>query len=141
MSILRVVLSALAVWRLTHLLHFEDGPFQVLKKLRGLLRRLSLSGFLDCFVCLSLWVAVPFGCALGSSSAEIVLLVFGLSAAAILIDRAVGIPEAEDAAVEERYVEELDRWILDGPWTTAGQRLSIEPIGGTPRTGPLRRSA
>ena len=128
MSILRVMLSALAVWRVTHLLHSGDGPFLVLRKLRRWLRSVSLSGFLDCFLCLSLWVAVPFACALGGSFPEIVLLVLGLSAAAILIDRVAGFSEAGAVALEEPYVEEMDRWFLDGPGSNAGQRLSIDPL-------------
>jgi hypothetical protein len=47
-------LSVLCVWRVTHLLHAEDGPWDLLV----LLRRLAGTGItgkvMDCFYCLSL---------------------------------------------------------------------------------------
>jgi hypothetical protein len=54
-----LTLGLLAVWRITHLLAAEDGPGEILARLR----RLAGSGFwgrlLDCFLCLSLWAAAP----------------------------------------------------------------------------------
>ena len=49
MSIVRIVAAALAVWRLTHLIHSEDGPFRILKRMREALRRVSMSGAVECF--------------------------------------------------------------------------------------------
>src|SRR5207302_5380198 len=43
------MLGVLAVWRLTHLLTDEDGPFDWIARLR---RRAG--GLMDCFYCLSL---------------------------------------------------------------------------------------
>lgn len=81
------LLAALAVWRITHLLHVEDGPFEVLMRLR----RVAGFGFwgelLDCFYCLSLWIAVPFAWLTGESWKERLLLWPALSAAAILMER------------------------------------------------------
>lgn len=56
------VVVALAVWRVTHLLAREDAPGQVLARLRA---RLSgrWAGLMDCFHCLSLWVAAPLALA------------------------------------------------------------------------------
>ena len=55
---LRLVLAALATWRLTHLLVEEDGPGHVLGRLRGAVDRTPLVGLLDCFGCASVWVGV-----------------------------------------------------------------------------------
>ena len=53
----RFVLASLAVWRLSHLLTLEDGPFDLIVRLR---MRLGDAGrALDCFYCMSLWVAAP----------------------------------------------------------------------------------
>lgn len=53
-----VTLSLLCVWRITHLLQAEDGPWDLLVRFR----RMAGSGFvgelLDCFYCLSLWVTL-----------------------------------------------------------------------------------
>jgi len=82
-----LVLGVLGVWRLTHLLVAEDGPWEVVIRLR----RRAGTGFwgnlLDCFYCLSLWIAAPFALLLGSGWKERLLLWPALSAGAILIER------------------------------------------------------
>ncbi len=85
-----LVLGALSVWRLTHLFQAEDGPGELLARLR----RSAGSGFwgalLDCFYCLSLWVAAPFAVLLGADWRERLLLWLALSGAACLLERATG---------------------------------------------------
>ena len=89
MSVFEFVLAVLAVWRVTHALVAEDGPFDAF----AWLRKGAGSGFwgslLDCFYCLSLWIAVPFALWLRSSWRERVILWLALSAAAILINRII----------------------------------------------------
>jgi len=46
-----------------------------------------LGGLLDCFYCLSLWVAVPFALLLAGTWRERILLWLALSAGAILLER------------------------------------------------------
>ena len=87
MEFYHLILGILGVWRITHLLHAEDGPRDVIARLR----RVAGSGFwgslLDCFYCLSLWIAAPLAAWLGDSSAEKLLLWPALSGAAILLER------------------------------------------------------
>ena len=82
-----LTIGILGVWRITHLLAAEDGPFDVVVRLR----RRAGAGFwgslLDCFYCLSLWVAVPFAWFLGEDWKERALLWPALSGAAILLER------------------------------------------------------
>lgn len=82
------VIASLAVWRLTHLLNAEDGPWRILVQLR----RLAGPGFrgelMDCFYCLSLWVAAPFAWWVGGPLSERLLLWPAISATAILLERA-----------------------------------------------------
>ncbi len=84
------LLGVLGVWRLTHLLHAEDGPWDLLVRLR---RRVG-DGFwgqlLDCFYCLSVWIAAPFAALLGSGVKESLLLWLALSGGASLLERATG---------------------------------------------------
>jgi len=54
-----LLLGALVVWRLTHLLHAEDGPWDLLRRLRERLGEGFGGRLLDCFYCLSLWIAAP----------------------------------------------------------------------------------
>lgn len=82
-----LAIGILAVWRVTHLLFAEDGPWDVVIRLR---RRAGPGGWgrlLDCFHCLSLWVAAPFAVLLGGWWAERLLLWPALSGGAILIER------------------------------------------------------
>jgi Protein of unknown function (DUF1360) len=85
-----LLLGALAVWRVTHLLAGEDGPWDLVLRLR----QAAGSGFwgrlMDCFYCVSVWVALPFAFGLGESWREGLLLWPALSGAAILLERATG---------------------------------------------------
>src|SRR6478672_13591846 len=82
------IISVLAVWRLTHLFGKEDGPFDII----FLMRKKAGSGFfarlLDCFYCLSIWIALPFGIWLGPQWAEKLLMWLALSGAACLLEQA-----------------------------------------------------
>ena len=82
-----LTLGVLAVWRATHFLHAEDGPADLSLRLR------KLAGFgiwgraLDCFYCLSVWVAIPFAIWIGDGVKETLCLWPALSAGAILLER------------------------------------------------------
>ncbi len=79
------IIALLGVWRITHLLVAEDGPWDMFAWLRKTVRRGSVK-LLDCFYCLSLWVSVPFAFVLGATWLERLLLWPALSGGAILID-------------------------------------------------------
>ena len=80
-------LGVLAVWRITQLLHAEDGPWAVMVGLRRAAGEGLWGELLDCFYCLSLWVSVPLAIVLSHSWLEFVRLWLGLSGAAILLHR------------------------------------------------------
>ena len=84
----RLALGTLCVWRVTHLLHAEDGPWDLVVGLRRAAGNGMFGRMLDCFYCLSVWVAVPFALLLGESWREQLLLIPALSASAILVNRA-----------------------------------------------------
>ena len=79
--------AVLAVWRLTHLLNAEDGPWDVIVRLRRLAGNGMPGRLLDCFYCLSIWIAAPFAYFLHGSWGERLLVWPALSAGAILIER------------------------------------------------------
>ena len=81
------VLGALAVWRVTHLLQAEDGPWDVVVRLRRLVGNGLLGQMMDCFYCLSVWVSLGFALLIGSNWLERALLWPALSGAAILLER------------------------------------------------------
>lgn len=84
----RFALGALATWRVTHLLAEEDGPFDVVVRLRRRAGTGQLGELMDCFYCLSVWVAAPFGAALARRRRDAPLLWLGLSGAACLLEQA-----------------------------------------------------
>ena len=81
------MLGVLAVWRVTHLLFAEDGPWDVVIRLRKSAGAGFLGKLLDCFYCLSLWIAAPAALFIGSAWPERLFLGLALSAGAILIER------------------------------------------------------
>jgi hypothetical protein len=82
-----LVAGALATWRVSHLLHAEDGPWNLVVHLRTAAGSGFLGEAMDCFYCLSLWLALPIALLIGSSIREWLLLWPAFSAAAILLER------------------------------------------------------
>jgi hypothetical protein len=104
----RLLLGILAVWRITHLLNAEDGPWEVVVRLR----RIAGEGFwgqlLDCFYCLSVWIAAPFAFYSGAKPSDRILLWPALSAGAILLESVIDREHGEAPALfvedgEEEY--------------------------------------
>jgi hypothetical protein len=87
MSLIWFLIAILGVWRVTHLLVAEDGPWDSAARLREAAGPGFWGKLLDCFPCLSLWVSVPFALMLGATWWERALLWPALSGAAILIER------------------------------------------------------
>ena len=54
---IRFVLAVLATWRMTHLLASEDGPADLIVRFRARLGHGLAGRLMDCFNCLSLWIA------------------------------------------------------------------------------------
>jgi hypothetical protein len=97
---IRFVLALLATWRITHLLVSEDGPGDVIVRLRTSLAGSVFAGILDCFGCLSLWVAIPLSFFVSWRPAELIPIWLALSGAALLLGRIGAQP-----LVIERFAE------------------------------------
>lgn len=78
-----LVLGILCAWRITHLLQAEDGPWNLILRLRTLAGKGFPAQLLDCFYCLSLWVAAPLAWVVGETLTEQLLLWPAISAGAI----------------------------------------------------------
>lgn len=105
---LRFLLAVLAVWRITHLLAREDGPWDLVARLRKGLGDRFWGRLLDCFYCLSLWIALPFAPLLGTGWPGRGLYWLALSGAAIVLERSVP-GAAEPLIIETRTEDELLR--------------------------------
>jgi hypothetical protein len=108
-----LVLGALTVWRITHFLQAEDGPWDIVVWLRRKAGAGFLGKLLDCFYCLSVWAAVPFAGLIGESWLERALLWPSLSAAAILLERLTNPgPKSTPVSFTEDPAEENDDVML-----------------------------
>lgn len=83
----RFVVAVLATWRMTHLLAKEDGPADLVVRLRASLGDGILGRLMDCFYCLSLWVAAPFSFFVCREPVETLLTWLALSGGACLLER------------------------------------------------------
>jgi hypothetical protein len=80
-------LAVLATWRLTHLLVSEDGPADVVVRLRRRLGAGFAGKLMDCFQCLSLWIAAPMAFFVTRRPLELLLAWLAISGAACLVER------------------------------------------------------
>ncbi len=81
------VIAVLTVWRITHLISKEDGPFDLIYKTRKQIGQGILASLLDCFYCLSIWIALPFGLWLGNNIIEKLICWLAVSGAACLLEK------------------------------------------------------
>ncbi len=82
-----LLIGILIVGRITHLFYGEDGPWDLMVRLRRVAGEGFWGDLLDCFYCLSLWIAIPLAYLLGKSWKERLLLWPALSGGAIILER------------------------------------------------------
>jgi hypothetical protein len=100
----RYVLASLATWRVTHLLAEEDGPADVIVRIRAWVGGRPLGELMDCFQCLSVWVAAPFSVALARDRRFDLVAWLALSGAACLLEQATD----RDPGHPARHIDEHD---------------------------------
>jgi hypothetical protein len=88
----RFALAALATWRLTHLIAEEDGPGNVVVHARAKLGDSVAGELMDCFYCLSVWVAAPLTFTVTRRPRAALGTWLALSGAACLLERATEEP-------------------------------------------------
>jgi hypothetical protein len=84
---MRFILAVLATWRVTHLLASEDGPGDLIVNFRALLGQSLAAKLMDCFHCLSLWIAAPVALFVTRRWIDWSLVWLALSGAACLLER------------------------------------------------------
>jgi len=99
--LVRFVLAALATWRVTHLLANEDGPAAIVFRLRRRLGDSPIGGLMDCFNCLSFWVAIPAAFFVTLQPLVWAVSWLALSGAACLLDRLGTKPSEAEAPPTE----------------------------------------
>lgn len=89
-SALRFALAALAVWRVTHLIANESGPWDIFLRLRRSAGQGTLAELVSCFYCLSIWISLLFVWFVTGGVVERIVTWLALSGAAILLERVTG---------------------------------------------------
>jgi len=85
MQWLTFVMGILAVWRISYLLSQEDGPFDIIIRIRKQIGSGFFGNLLDCFYCISIWVSIPFAYLLCEGWLDGIITLFALSGAASLL--------------------------------------------------------
>lgn len=85
---LNLAVAVLATWRVCHLLVHEDGPFDLVVRLRRAAGDGILGRLMDCPYCLSLWLAAPFAALLAARPTEGVVLWLAISGGSCLVEEA-----------------------------------------------------
>lgn len=75
------------VWRITHLISAEDGPFDVIFRVRKWLGSSFGGKLMDCFYCLSIWIGLLCAVMTGNHILMIILLGLFYSGIAILLEK------------------------------------------------------
>jgi hypothetical protein len=83
----RFVLAVLATWRVTHLLAAEDGPADLVVRFRALLGQSIFGQLMDCFNCLSIWIAAPAALFVTRGWLNWLMAWLAVSGAACLLER------------------------------------------------------
>ena len=81
-----LLVAILATWRVSHLVAREDGPFDLVLKLRQRAGNGPAGRLMDCPYCLSLWVAAPIAAWMAPGWIEGVLLWLAISGGASLAE-------------------------------------------------------
>ena len=118
----RLILGILGVWRVTHLLANEDGPGDIVFRLRRRLGDSLIGSLMDCFHCLSFWVAIPAAFFVTTRPVVWAVSWLALSGAACLLDR------AQHEAGERRSRGIVDDKDARHPWLDLRQQ--VEPLAG-----------
>ena len=84
---LKFCVALFATWRVTHLLAHEDGPFDLIARCRRWVGASRLGGLMDCFQCLSMWMAIPAAFFVGGTWIEILFEWLALSGGACLLQQ------------------------------------------------------
>ena len=100
MSPFLFIIISLVNWRITHLLSKEDGPFDIVFFLRKKAGAGFFGNLLDCFYCVSVWVALPFGFYTGNNWKERFLYWLAFSAAACLMEQATGVDKHKNQVTD-----------------------------------------
>jgi hypothetical protein len=121
---LKFSMAALATWRVAHLVAYEDGPWNLIARARRRAGNGVLGNLMDCFYCLSLWVAAAITLLVERRPAEWVLTWLALSGAACLLDRIGSKPAIIQGGSEDAVLRSESREGADDGSNASAPRLN-----------------
>lgn len=86
-ELVKYLVIVIVVWRLTHLITTEDGPFDLIIKLRKGVGNSFLGKLMDCFYCLSIWIGLAFAIYSEKNVEMIIIFTLYYSGSSILIEK------------------------------------------------------
>ena len=86
-ELVKYFVIVIVVWRVTHLVSSEDGPFEIIFRVRKLFGNSFMGKLMDCFYCLSIWTGLIFAFMFGTYYFEVIILCLYYSGAAILLEK------------------------------------------------------
>ena len=87
--VFQFVVAVLATWRVAHLVAREDGPFDVIVRIRARAGNSTAGHLMDCPHCIGLWIAMPFAWWLATNPATWVAAWLGIAGGSSLAQRLV----------------------------------------------------
>lgn len=105
----RFLVGALATWRVTHLLVEEDGPADIVVRIRARAGDGLVGQAMDCFYCLSIWTAAPVAAAVSRRPRERLLTWLALSGASCLLEQATAEKGGSDVLWEQAQEDAAPR--------------------------------
>ena len=102
-------LCALAIWRVAHLVARENGPWNLIVRLRCGLGSGPLGRLMDCFSCLSFLASLPPAIWMSTSLMGFLIQWMALSAAACLVEKTTRRPQSilRIAPVSRAYFDKV----------------------------------
>jgi hypothetical protein len=98
----RFITALLAVWRLTHLLAAEDGPWNIIAWIHRQAGPTVIGKLMDCFYCLSIWISIPFAFYVKQGALDRIVAWLALSGAASLLHQFTNRPADFDPFAESK---------------------------------------
>jgi hypothetical protein len=89
-SLVWLALCWLAAWRVTTMIRYEAGPFDVFSWIRLALAKVGLQRLVTCFHCTGVWVSSIVVLTMFDLHAHSIILILAIAGAVSITERALG---------------------------------------------------
>lgn len=82
-----LVVSVLVTWRLSCLVCYDEGPFQVMVRVRAFFYSLGWNSLIECFHCVALWISLLVGLLVMDPCVEVFFVVLAIAGGSSMVER------------------------------------------------------